>query len=302
MTYTASAIGKIILCGEYAVVFGHPGIAVPAGFCVEVTYEPGDKDENIAWEGVTENRAKADAYVKKVLDACALQGEIQPGALHIKNTIPLGKGMGSSTALTIAIARCVFAHAAESRDSPLLTTGGFPLRDKILAVENIVNPGSSGIDFAVMWEERPVYFKKGWPTKPMELSPVITEALKNAVFIDTGTPNEATPELVTWILSKHIAGEPHIEQAIHAIGACAGRLQHGEDFATVIRDHHRAQVMLGIVNSKTKKLIKKIEQSGGAAKVIGAGGRTGGSGVVIAFHTDPKIAEAMGFEAWRMEN
>ncbi|OGJ62998.1 hypothetical protein A3C37_02315 [Candidatus Peribacteria bacterium RIFCSPHIGHO2_02_FULL_53_20] len=286
-TCTASAPGKIILCGEYAVVFGHPGIAVPAKFRVEVAYTPGKKDWNITWEGVTGDHKKSDAYVHAILDACAKQSAIQPGTLCINNSIPLGKGMGSSTALTIAIARCVFGSRAESRDSPL------QIRERILAIENIVNPGNSGIDFAVIWEERPVFFKKGQPTKPIELSPTIAEALKHAVLIDTGAPNEATSELVTWMLSRHVAGEPEIEKAIHAIGACANRLLSGEDFSTVIRDHHRAQIHIGIVNTKTQSLIKKIEQEGGCAKVIGAGGKNGGSGVVLAIHPEKKILEAV---------
>lgn len=286
--HSTSAPGKIILCGEYAVVFGHPGIAVLTDFRVEVTYEPGGKDWTIAWEGVTGDLGKADAYVHNVLDACAKKSTVKPGTLRIKNNIPLGKGMGSSTALTIAIAKCVLGNHA---------------REKILAIENIVNPGNSGIDFAVIWEECPVYFKKGQPTKVIDLSPAITEALKSAVLIDTGAPNEATPELVTWMFSRHVAGEPAIEQAIHAIGACAKRMQMlvtlspveaRQAFATIIRDHHRAQCMLGIVNNKTKKLIKKIEQEGGYAKVIGAGGRTGGSGIILAFDTDTKIVKTMG--------
>lgn len=289
----ASAPGKIILCGEYAVVFGHPGIAVPAACRVQVTHEPRGKAWKIAWEGTTDDSEKADAYVRKILAACAEQSEIAPGILRIKNTIPLGKGMGSSTALTIATARAL----------------DITERDRALAIEDIVNPGHSGIDFAVIWKEQPIFFKKGQPIQVMELPPTISQVLNAAILIDTGAPNETTPELVTWVFSRHVAGEPDIAKAIHAIGACASNMQTlvtlspveaRQAFVSLIRDHHRNQVLLKIVNNKTQSLIKKIEQEGGAAKVIGAGGKTGGSGVVIAFDTDPKIAESMGFAI--MEN
>ncbi|OGJ59267.1 hypothetical protein A2881_00425 [Candidatus Peribacteria bacterium RIFCSPHIGHO2_01_FULL_55_13] len=280
MQKKASAPGKIILCGEYAVVFGHPGIAVPAEFRVEVTYEPGAKDWEITREGIAGDVEKSNAYVHTILDACAKQSSIVPGTLHINNAIPLGKGMGSSTALTIAIARCLFGDAAEVHEPPL--------RERILAVENIVNPGHSGIDFAVIWEEKPLYFKKGQPPGVITLPKEVTEVLTHAELIDTGAPNEATPVLVTWMLSRHVAGEPQIEEAIHTIGACAARLIKGEDFSRIIRDHHQAQIKLGIVNAETQSLIKKIEQEGGCAKVIGAGGRTGGSGMVIAFRESKK--------------
>ncbi|NLG07305.1 hypothetical protein GX553_02525, partial [Candidatus Peribacteria bacterium] len=40
MAHNASAPGKIILSGEYAVVFGYPGIAVPAPIGMRVAFEP----------------------------------------------------------------------------------------------------------------------------------------------------------------------------------------------------------------------------------------------------------------------
>ena len=272
MQKKASAPGKIILCGEYAVVFGHPGIAVPAEFRVEVTYEPGAKDWEITREGIAGDVEKSNAYVHTILDACAKQSSIVPGTLHINNAIPLGKGMGSSTATTIAVARAL----------------GITDRDRVFSIENIMNPGNSGIDFAVIWEEKPLYFKKGQPPGVITLPKEVTEVLTHAELIDTGAPNEATPVLVTWMLSRHVAGEPQIEEAIHTIGACAARLIKGEDFSRIIRDHHQAQIKLGIVNAETQSLIKKIEQEGGCAKVIGAGGRTGGSGMVIAFRESKK--------------
>ncbi len=276
-TLHASAPGKIILCGEYAVVFGHAGIAVPAKQQAEAIYEPGSNDWNLEWNGLSGDRTKADAYVHKILDVCP---NAKPGILHIHNTIPLGKGMGSSTALTIAIARALGIHE----------------REQVLAIENIANPGNSGIDFAVIWEEKPVYFKKPATPKQIDLPPAIIDALQSAILIDTGAPRETTPELVTWITMRHVQGDKAIEPAIHAIGGCAQRMMNGEDFLTVIREHHQAQINLGVVSKKAQSLIKKIEQEGGYAKVIGAGGRTGGSGMVIAFGADPKIAKAMDFE------
>jgi mevalonate kinase len=41
-------------------------------------------------------------------------------------------------------------------------------------------------------------------------------------------------------------------------------------------------VKLGVVPETVQKLIENIEKTGGVAKVIGAGGRTGGAGIVLA--------------------
>ena len=51
----------------------------------------------------------------------------------------------------------------------------------------------------------------------------------------------------------------------------------------IIRNHHSAQCALGVVPAPVQALITHIEELGGAAKVIGAGGRNGGAGMVLAF-------------------
>jgi mevalonate kinase len=63
----------------------------------------------------------------------------------------------------------------------------------------------------------------------------------------------------------------------------------GEDLQTVMRDHHRAQVALGVVPPDVADMVDGIESTGGAAKVIGAGSRTGGAGMVLALGDAEKI-------------
>ena len=127
---------------------------------------------------------------------------------------------------------------------------------------------------------QPVYFQKDRGAVPIGLP---GEVLQNAILVDTGAPNETTPELVKWIRSR----EKENAEAIELIGTCTERLAKGESVKEVIRDHHRAQVMLGVVPPHVAGFIAAIEKLGGAAKVIGAGGRTGGGGMVLAVHDKP---------------
>ncbi len=134
------------------------------------------------------------------------------------------------------------------------------------------------MDFTVIWLKRAIVFQKG--ERPRKLrSPI---RLPHAVLIDTGTPNESTPELVTWVNSRR--GDPGIAYALRTIADCTERLIKGDSPFSVFPAHHRAQVDLGVVIPQVDKMITAIEESGGAAKVIGAGGRTGGSGMVLAIH------------------
>ncbi len=262
---SASAPGKIILSGEYAVVFGYPGIAVPASLRMTATWTP-DEKRIIDWPEVNFSDAWLH-YINTILDLC----HAEPGTLAIKNQLPLQKGMGSSTALIIAVCRSVL---------------GPNCREQALAIEDELNPGHSGIDFNVIWEETAVKFSKKEGATPIALSPSL---LDGAFLLDTGAPNETTPELVAMVQYY----EEDFKEIFEKIGACTNRIAAGEDLQAVIRDHHRAQVVLGVVPSDVQDMIQKIEDAGGAAKVIGAGGKTGGAGVVLALGVDEDLIKSL---------
>lgn len=259
-TQTASACGKIILSGEYAVLFGYPGLALPSKERITVTWvdDPKQKTPAIVWKNIETHRAW-DTYVEEILKELAPRTKDLHGTLEISSDIPLGKGMGSSTALIIAMCRCFLGP-----------TCGKMAR----SIEDVMNPGHSGIDFAVIMEEAPILYKKNEMPAMISLP---ANLLNNCRLIDTGTPNEPTKELVAWVKSR----EGELKDALSVIGGCADRILKGEDLKTVLRDHHRAQVKLGVVPEAAQAVINAAEGSGGAAKVIGAGGRTGGGGMVL---------------------
>ena len=96
-------------------------------------------------------------------------------------------------------------------------------------------------------------------------------------LIDTGKPEQATPELVEWTTSR----KDSLEESFKVIGRCTERVIGGEDLEEIIKDHNKAQIKLGVVPKNVQELIESIETSGGYAKVIGAGGKTGGAGMVL---------------------
>ena len=260
MKHTASAPGKIILTGEYAVTCGYPGIAAPASCSITAVYDEhlGMPDATIVWDNAEHMWQE---YAEKILHMCKEENDQIFGKIFIQNTIPLGKGMGSSTALIIAICRAVLGPNCER------------IARKI---EDACSPGHSGIDFATIWQQQPIEFRAQEEPRCLRLE---YDILEGATLIDTGVPGEQTAELVAWVQSR----QEELQGALAIIGNCTERIIRGKDVRSVIRDHHQAQVMLGVVPSEVQELIKKIEQDGGAAKVIGAGGRTGGAGMVIAF-------------------
>ena len=267
MKRRATACGKIILSGEYAVLFGYPGIAVPAPLKMTATFEedPSTNDVTVHWKEL-EGKPEWQEYLKQIISQCGRFG----GTLTIENTIPLGKGLGASTALVIATSRALLGEDCEK---------------KAREIEDAVNPGHSGIDFAVIWNETPVKFVKGSDPEPIDLP---EDLLDGALLIDTGTPKQQTPELIAYVTNLRNGNQQDsttANEALEEIGACTERLK-SKHLRDVIRDHNQAQQSLGVVTEEAKKLITKIEQEGGSAKVLGAGARTGGCGMVLALNVD----------------
>src|SRR3989338_8426584 len=256
MSRTSFAPGKIILSGEYGALFGRAGIAVPSRLGVRATF---DEDAALGrietrWEG----NEQWLPYVERIVAACKEKNTNLSGRLVINSDVPIGKGMGSSTALVVAVVRALLGDS----------------RETALHIENTLSPGNSGFDFAVIWQGAPILYRKG-EVQPIELS---AELLRDAVLIDTGVPGEPTNELVAWMRGR----EPDIREHLDTIGNCTERLMRGEPFGAVMRDHHKAQVALGVVPPEAQQLIAAIESAGGAGKIIGAGSRTGGAGIVLA--------------------
>ena len=276
MKLIGSAPGKIILTGEYAVVFGYPGIAIPSPLKMTVEFE---EDRNcdgieVKWEGIKGDEGWNE-YLKDILNQIQrFKGKIIQGRLKITNKIPLGKGMGSSTSLVIAVSKCLLGEDCE---------------DEALAIENKLSPNNSGIDFNVIWEDSPILYKKEEGFESIELP---EDIFRDAILIDTGAPNETTSELVA-IVTTSRSMDPRVHAALEMIGDCTQRLANGEDLESVIKDNYPHQLTLGIVPQSVQDLITQIEESGGSAKVLGAGGRTGGGGMVLAISKKPEIFQGI---------
>jgi mevalonate kinase len=234
---------------------------------ITVTWDKSNAQEGlrIVWLGQKED----DVWLitaRKIIKLIEAQIGSLSGKLTIRNTLPLGKGMGSSTAIVVALARCFL---------------GGNCKDEALAIENIINRGHSGIDFAAIWEERPILIKNG----RYEFTE-LPKQLRHGYLVDTGSPVEPT-SIIIERLDKRSRREESLLESVETIGNCTERLLSGEDPHTVFPDHHKGQVDLGVVPPRVRSLIEKIQQSGGAAKATRSGGNTGGGGMVFAVH--PKI-------------
>ena len=262
------ACGKIILSGNTANRFGKRALAVPVDMYITAEWDDTDYSReglHIIWPGQKQDGVWLTT-ARKITNLIKAQTGSLSGKLTIRNTLPLGKGMGSSTAIVLALARCFL---------------GENCKDEALSIEDSINQGHSGLDFAVIWEERPIVIQ-GNKYEFTELP----KGLQRGVLVDTGLPAAAT-SIIVRRLKQRVRREKVLMDSVETIGNCTERLLSGEDPLTVFPDHHKGLVNLGVVPPRVRSLIEKIQQSGGAAKAARFGGTTGGIGMVFAVH--PKV-------------
>lgn len=137
--------GKVILAGEHSAVRGHPAIVAPLrSRSLTLTYSPGN-EFSVAEGPIREPFTLA---MKKAVEI--LGRPLPTGSFSVSSDIPLRAGLGSSAALSVAIARFLLPEAEYKTLFPLA-----------LSLEDIFHGKSSGIDVAAALSPSPILFRRG---------------------------------------------------------------------------------------------------------------------------------------------
>ena len=289
---TASAPGKIILFGEHAVVYYRPAIAVPVqqvlatADVMDITQAtPGEihlQAPDIQLD-IWLHELRPDHPLARIIHLTL--DEIEPGSfpplrLHVTSTIPLSAGLGSGTAVSIAIIRALSTHL----DHPL------PLhRQSALAfeVEKIHHGTPSGIDNTVVTYDQPIYFVRG-----EELEILHCESPFTLVIGDTGRASP-TAAAVGQVQQAWQQDTPKYEAAFDAIGQIASQARECilegrvRELGPLMNQNQTLLEDIGVSSPELRLLIDAARASGASgAKLSGAG--LGGNMIAIV---DPDDAD-----------
>jgi mevalonate kinase len=158
-----SACAKVILCGEHAVVYGRPAIALPlpelrAFARLQPSSAPFQivaPDIGISFYLSQHSRHTHEPLARVAWAALERLGEQPPQAvLTIHSDIPIGANLGSGAAVSIAIVRALAAWFERELS---------PAEVSALAYEGeqLYHGSPSGIDNTVIAYEQPVWFVRG---------------------------------------------------------------------------------------------------------------------------------------------
>jgi len=276
-TVQATASGKIILFGEHAVVYGRPAIAVPVSKVrARAVLQGGDPGSGFRIKAPDLERdyllaeAQTDDPLSTMIEITLRylgQSHAPDGVLTVSSTIPLGRGMGSGTAVSTAIVR-VLGQWFEKSLSPL------EVSNLVFEVEKLYHGTPSGIDNTVVSFEQPVYFSKGEPIRRLGVNESFT-----VVIGDTGRV-ASTREVVRDLRERWQLDRERYEGYFDEIGVISRQakviIEHGlpgtAALGKLMNENQDVLETLGVSSPTLKQLIGAARTAGASgAKLSGAG-------------------------------
>jgi len=280
---TFSAPAKVILAGEHSVVYGKPALVTAL-----------DKILNFS---LSENQffnQKDDRNIRKIVEL------IEKNVIHylkenkilhqkkkyffkINSEIPIGFGLGSSAALSVAATAC-FLKFFTGKNFPKDIVNNLAYKSEAFFHQN-----PSGVDNTASCFGGLIYYRKEF------------EFLKNTSFLDfkipknfslylinSGKPKEKTKEIIQMVYKKYQKNNPLFENIFSDMEKITKKMvlsiKNADKnlFQQSLLDNEIFLEILDVVSLKTKKLLQKLS-SFGIGKITGAGGKKEGSGFILFF-------------------
>ncbi|MFN0249775.1 MAG: mevalonate kinase [Kofleriaceae bacterium] len=307
---TSVGLGKIILLGEHAVVYGFPALAaaLDRGVTVDAIPTPAGGSLRIdipAWG--LRVLASDDHPVSRSLIAIAdTLGVGRPPVTLVGDAqIPPGAGLGSSAALAVACARALLAYKVDDARARSTAEGGIDKRkvdaalvaEAAAASEALMHGRASGIDVAFAASGGIGVYRRASGVRPLR-------GTQLRVLVGPSGSPRSTAEMVQRVADA--TSGPHSQSADDARLLELGNLTDAGTVALMAGEHgklgaamnraHEILAGLGVSTAQLDQLCAAARLAGAhGAKLTGAGG--GGAVIAIA----PREREKAILDTWKQD-
>lgn len=282
---TVSVPGKIFLMGEHSVVYGKPAIlsAIDRRVYVRVA---------ITNNGRHEIKSGDNQFIGNVLELTAEHLKIKTlPFLKVIITSQLKKGyhLGSSAAVAAATIAAVLYHLKKIWNPELVNQLAYSADKAKHGLPSGADNTACVFGGLIWYRNELSYLKSLWQL------PLKSQLLNNFYLADTGKGEESTKEMVAIVRNGFLKNRKLYERLFlsneEEVRNIAESLKSGNESALIqaIRKGSLTLKKMGVVSPMAADLIKTFEACGGAAKILGGGGRKKSVGYLLVYHKDKKI-------------
>lgn len=294
----ATSHGKIILIGEHSVVYGKPAIAIPLkSVSLDVYIEQSDKNHIQCkfFEGElcesSEDLIGIKTLIEKFFEEFNIEKNIK---IIIESDIPNERGMGSSAASSVGVARALFNYFdIKHTEEDILEWANIS--------EKIIHGNPSGIDINVIMNNKSVYFIRD---KKIETFPINLDAY--LVIGDTGIKGKTkeTVSDVKTLLDKDTKYMGYIENLSILSDEAKKYIENKEleNLGNTMNKAHENLQKLEVSSRSLDEMVNIANQNKALGAKLTGGGR---GGCMIALCSTLEIAnnikekfEEIGKEVW----
>lgn len=287
----ATAPAKLILCGEHAVVYGRPAIALPlADIRATATVAPLPKGSGVLinapdlggqWRVTDRPDEPLSELVMTVIEQFHIPTDIE---ITIRSAIPIASGMGSGAAIATAIVRELLTYCGQ-------TLSPAAISELVYASERGYHGTPSGIDNTVVAFEQPIWFQRRSSLPPL-IEPLPIGAPLTLVVGDSGV-RSPTRLPVGAVRERWQADPTRYEALFDQVGALVTQareaLVRGDAAALgpLLNANHELLREIGVSSTELDHLVAAARAAGAlGAKLAGAGW----GGVMLALTTPEQAA------------
>jgi mevalonate kinase len=292
---SCSAPGKVILCGEHAVIYGSAAIALPV-FQVSTVTRIFAKPVSPSGEvHIISPQISMDTSLSSIPIQNPLRATIEfvmqelkidhiPACeIRIQSTLPLAAGMGSSASVTVSLVRA------------LSTFLGHPFENKIInqiafEVEKLYHGSPSGIDNSVITFETPLLFQLESGIQTLKIARSFS-----LVIADTGIKSSTAAAVAgvrkRWEKNKN-SFEIIFNEIDHLTKQIKDALEQGklEVIGPALTRNHELLQHIGVSSKELDQLVVAAVDSGAFGAKLSGGGLGGNMIALVAEENALEIA------------